>query len=103
MPTPTHAFIGGSSGNLKEILLWLREKNPQVRIVMNMITLESVGEAVSLIKELEIENEEIVQISASKAKKAGRYHLMTALNPVYVISFGGKAKERGEEACICQD
>lgn len=103
LPTPTHAFIGGSSGNLKEILLWLREKNPQVRIVMNMITLESVGEAVSLIKELEIENEEIVQISASKAKKAGRYHLMTALNPVYVISFGGKAKERGEEACICQD
>ena len=50
LPSPTHAFIGGSSGNLKEILSCLREKNPEIRIVMNMITLESVGEAVTLLK-----------------------------------------------------
>lgn len=32
LPTPTHAFIGGSSGNLKEIVKLLLEKNPQVRL-----------------------------------------------------------------------
>ena len=103
LPSPTHAFIGGSSGNLKEILSCLREKNPEIRIVMNMITLASVGEAVTLLKEMGIQEEEIFQVSASRARKAGRYHLMTALNPVYVIAFGGKREKRGESACACQD
>ena len=32
---PTHVFVGGSSGSLKDILRIVREKNPDVRIVMN--------------------------------------------------------------------
>ena len=35
LPAPTHAFIGGSSGNLKEIVKLLLEKNAHVRIVIN--------------------------------------------------------------------
>ena len=35
LPVPTHAFIGGSSGNLKEIVALLLEKNRDVRIVIN--------------------------------------------------------------------
>lgn len=33
LPAPTHAFIGGSAGNLHGILAVLLQKNPQVRIV----------------------------------------------------------------------
>ena len=51
LPAPTHAFIGGSSGNLKEIVKILIEKNPQVRIVINCITLETVSEALETAKE----------------------------------------------------
>ena len=51
LPAPTHAFIGGSSGNLKEIVKLLLEKNPQVRIVINCITLETVSEALETAKE----------------------------------------------------
>ncbi len=29
LPAPTHAFIGGSSGNMKEIVELLLEKNPK--------------------------------------------------------------------------
>lgn len=53
LPAPTHAFIGGSSGNLKEIVRLLLKKNPQVRMVLNCITLETVGEAMECIRELE--------------------------------------------------
>ena len=31
---------------------------------------------------------EIVQIAASRARKLGRYHMMSAQNPVYVVSDG---------------
>ena len=45
LPAPTHAFIGGSSGNMLDIINLLLEKNPKVRIVINCITLETVTEA----------------------------------------------------------
>ncbi|MCC8047341.1 MAG: precorrin-6A reductase [Clostridiales bacterium] len=92
LPAPTHAFIGGSSGNMKTIIETLLEKNPKVRIVINTVTLESIAEAADLIRELQIADADIVQISAAKARPAGRYHLMNALNPVYIISFGGEAE-----------
>ena len=76
LPAPTHAFIGGSSGNLKEIVKLLIEKNPQVRIVVNCITLETVSEALETAKEFGFEENEIVQLNASRSKAIGRYHMM---------------------------
>lgn len=37
LPVPTHAFIGGNGGNLKEIIEALKAKNPHIRIVINAI------------------------------------------------------------------
>jgi precorrin-6Y C5,15-methyltransferase (decarboxylating) len=87
LPAPTHAFIGGSSGNMKDIITMLRRKNPAVRIVINTIALESIAEVMTLIKELEILGADIVQITAARSRELGRYHMMTGLNPVYIISF----------------
>ena len=67
LPAPTHAFIGGSSGNMKEILQLLIAKNPQVRVVINAITLETVAEANSCFKELGFTDVDITQIQAAKA------------------------------------
>ena len=89
LPVPTHAFIGGSSGNMKQIVQLLLSKNPGVRIVLNAIALESIAEVMKIIKELEIADADIVQVSAAKSKTLGRYHMMNALNPVYIVSFGG--------------
>lgn len=52
LPVPTHAFIGGSSGNMKEILELLLSKNPKIRVVINCIALESVGEAMNCLHAL---------------------------------------------------
>lgn len=89
LPAPGFAFIGGSSGNMRQIIEALRAKNPRVRIVINTIALESIAETVSLLKELEIQDADIVQVSAAKSRVLGRYHMMNGLNPVYIISFGG--------------
>ncbi len=92
LPVPTHAFIGGSSGNLKEIVQILIEKNPQVRIVINCITLETVSEALETAKKFGFEENEIVQLSAARSKAIGRYHMMMGENPIYIITLQNPQK-----------
>lgn len=87
LPAPTHAFIGGSSGKLREILECLYHKNPAMRVVLNAISLETVAEMTELLKEFPISSEEIIQLQVSRARVRGAYHLMQAENPIYVISF----------------
>lgn len=89
LPAPTHAFIGGSSGNMEQIISSLFEKNPKMRIVINTITLESLAETVKILKNNIVRDVDIVQMNVSKGKKAGGYNLMMGQNPVYVISFAG--------------
>lgn len=93
LPAPTHAFIGGSSGNLREILETLLRKAPSVRVVVNAITLETVAETLKCLRELPVRQEDIAVVSVGKAKQAGGLHLMMGQNPVYVISFAGRAED----------
>ena len=90
LPKPTHAFIGGSAGNLKDIIRCLLDKNPDVRIVINSVTLETLAETTEAISELGLIEEEIVNLNVSKARKLGKYHLMTAQNPIYIAVVRGR-------------
>lgn len=94
LPPPTHAFIGGSSGRLVEIIQKIRRKNKKVRFVMNVVTLETLA-LLEEIKRLDADYEdmEAVQVSTAKNRSLGHYQLMTAQNPVFIISFGGKGGE----------
>ncbi|WP_026523869.1 precorrin-6A reductase [Butyrivibrio sp. MB2005] len=87
---PTHAFIGGSSGNMKSILDAVLEKNSGVRIVINCVTAETFSEVMGCIKELPVEEPDILQVWASRHKKVGGYHMADAINPVYIITLQGK-------------
>ena len=87
IPAPTHVFIGGSRGNLREIMEAIYHKNPRARIVMNAISLESIAQMQELVKVFPVEDLEITTVSVSKAKQAGSYHLMQAANPVTIFSF----------------
>ena len=93
LPAPTHAFIGGSSGNMQDIINFLLEKNPKVRIVINCITLETVTEAMNAIRDFGLEDVDIVQLAAARSKSIGRYHMMMGENPIYIISCSGRGEE----------
>ena len=84
LPAPTHAFLGGTSGSVRDILALLLEKNPHVCIVATAVTLESVS-ALSACME-DFEAAECVSVQVSKAAALGRYHLMQAQNPVYIFT-----------------
>ncbi len=81
----THAFIGGSKRNLKEILQTLKEINPDMRVVINAISLETIGELSVIQKEFGAKAD-IVQLQVSKSDEVGSYHLMKAQNPVYICT-----------------
>lgn len=93
LPAPTHAFIGGSSGNMQDIINLLLEKNPKVRIMINCITLETVTEAMNAIRDFGLEDVDIVQLAAARSKSIGRYHMMMGENPIYIISCSGRGEE----------
>ena len=97
LPAPSHVFIGGSSGNLSRIVEVVLSKNPDARIVVNAIALESVGEMTRVMDELDFKQTEVVQLSVARSHKAGRYRLMNGLNPVWIAAMqgleGGKQDE----------
>ena len=81
---PTHAFIGGSSGNLKGILEALPEGT---RVVLNAVSLETIAEIQSVSREFDMTDLTIEQISVARSRELGSYHLMTAENPVMIAAF----------------
>ena len=84
LPMPTHAFIGGSGGKMPAIVEALLAANPQVRIVANAITLETVGEILDCMRKFGFQDTELTQVLAAKVEVVGAYHMPKAQNPVYV-------------------
>ncbi len=83
-PPADKVFIGGSTGNLKEIVRAVLEKNEKAVFVITAVTLETISQAVEVCRDLNLETQ-ITCANISAAQKLGRYHLMKAENPVYII------------------
>ena len=80
LPKADKVFIGGSSGNLYEII----EKCDCKKVVVNAITLETLSLAQESFEKLGYEYS-VTQICASRGRKVGGYNMMTAQNPVFII------------------
>ena len=89
LPAPTHVFIGGSGGTMGETIRCILQKNPNARVVINAIALETLSQVLALSRELSLSNLEVVQITAARTKEIGGYHMMNGGNPVFICSFGG--------------
>lgn len=96
LPVPDAVFIGGSKGEKAAILQAVLGKNPNVRIVMNVISLESLSEVLSLVQNMPLENLEISQVTAARGRVIAGQHLMDGQNPVFVVSMDGvpESKEK---------
>lgn len=94
LPAPTHVFIGGSGGNMREILNLLLEKNLNVRIVATAIALESVAELTTCMKAFPWKEADVLSLQAARGRKAGPYHLMTGQNPIYIFTMQAGGEEK---------
>lgn len=93
LPAPDCMFVGGSGGGMQRILALAKEKNPAVRVVVTAIALETLEEARRALIDLGFANIEVSQLAASRGKVVGPYTMMTALNPVFILSGGGDDAE----------
>ena len=89
LPPADYAFIGGSAGNLESIIEVLLSKNPEMRIVITALTLETVCEIKNILAKFNIENWDGRQIQVNEIKALGSYNALTAQNPIFLFSFGG--------------
>lgn len=96
LPVPDKAFIGGSKGNLKDIIESLLDKNPDIRIVATAVSLEAIAELTTLMKYFQFQDTQVVQMSVSKSKKLGSYNLMMGQNPVFLVSMQYAVRGREE-------
>lgn len=90
LPRPHRVFLGGTSGKLSEILELVFERNPKVRFVITAVTLETLGEAVSFVKDRNLTDADIIQVSVTRTRNVGKSHMMKAMSPIWIISGGGK-------------
>ena len=86
LPDPDRVFIGGSGGQLKDILELLSDRlKPGGRIIINAVTLETPGRAVDILIKLNFKPD-ISQIFVARALSIRNMHLMQGLNPVNIIT-----------------
>ena len=85
LPAPDAVFIGGSKGSLAAIVDAALDKNPDARICVSAIALETLSAAVAALT-AKGRNVQVSQIAVSRAKAVGGLHLMMAQNPIYLIT-----------------
>ena len=85
LPAPDAVFIGGSKGSLAAIVDAALDKNPDARICVSAIALETLSAAVAALT-AEGRTVQVSQIAVSRAKAVGGLHLMMAQNPIYLIT-----------------
>ena len=85
LPAPDAVFIGGSKGSLAAIVDAALDKNPDARICVSAIALETLSAAVAALT-AKGRTVQVSQLAVSRAKAVGGLHLMMAQNPIYLIT-----------------
>ncbi len=98
-PAPDRVFLGGSSGNMEEILDLVTELNPAVQLVINVIALESLSQTMEWFRKKGWEPE-VVCMQVSRAAKRGPYHMMQAQNPIYVLTAQGQQTHQSQNVPV---
>ena len=89
LPAPSHVFIGGSGGEIGEILRVVFGRNPEARMVVNCITAETLAALHTELGQMKVRDLQCTQVIVNREEMLGRYHYLRAGNPVFIISFTG--------------
>lgn len=84
LPAPDKVFIGGAGGKVDAVIDTVLRKNPKARIVVNAITLETLQETLLAFERHNLRSQ-IQCLAVTEVEAVGRYHMMKAQNPIYVM------------------
>ena len=85
LPAPDAVFIGGTKGGMEGVLDAVLAKNPDARICISAIALETLSAAAAALTARGLAAE-VVQLAVSRTKQAVRLHLLMANNPIFLIT-----------------
>jgi precorrin-6Y C5,15-methyltransferase (decarboxylating) len=86
LPTPDRIFIGGSGGNLRQILDACSSLAPQGVLVLALATLEHLNTALGWLKEHGKWNHQLLQVQLSRSVPVGQLTRFAPLNPVTILT-----------------
>lgn len=85
LPAPDSVFIGGASGKVGAVLDEVYARNPEAVIVVTAVSLETLNEAVSEFDKRGV-SAQIVQLAVTRTKRLGSHTMLSAENPIFVIT-----------------
>lgn len=84
---PDAVFVGGGGADIKDIL---RHACARLKaggaIVVNAVTIETAGIAIDFLKKKGFADTDAVQVGVSRIKATGGLNMLSACNPVFIIS-----------------
>ena len=85
LPAPDAVFIGGTKGSMTEVVDAALAKNPNARLCISAIALETLSAAISALA-AHGQTAEVTQLAVSRTRPAGKLHLLMANNPIFLIT-----------------
>lgn len=85
LPAPDAVFIGGTKGALPEIVRCVLKKNPEARICVSAIAIDTLSTALTCFKDHCLQFE-ITQLSVSRTRNIGGLNMLMANNPIFLIT-----------------
>lgn len=85
LSAPDAVFIGGTKGSMAAVVDTVLAKNANARICIAAIALESLSAAITALTAHGL-SAEVTQLAVSRTRPAGRLHLLTANNPIFLIT-----------------
>ena len=85
LPAPDAVFIGGTKGSMAEVVDAALAKNPNARLCISAIALETLSAAIAALS-AHGQTAEVTQLAVSRTRPAGKLHLLMANNPIFLIT-----------------
>lgn len=85
LPAPDAVFIGGTKDSMAEVVDAALAKNPNARLCISAIALETLSAAIAALV-AHGQTAEVTQLAVSRTRPAGKLHLLMANNPIFLIT-----------------